>query len=98
MSLPLKIEEGVIQYFLSLRRYKLYSLTLLVNSFSFLPADCLQLSHGGTADGACCKFPFLYKGKEYRSCTTAGTDKLKKQFMWCSATTHYDRDKLWGLC
>eukprot|EP00111_Clytia_hemisphaerica_P018020 TCONS_00053338-protein len=63
-----------------------------------LDDECLHLSHGGTADGACCKFPFLYKGKEYRSCTTKGTEKFKKQFMWCSATTDYDRDKLWGLC
>ncbi|XP_066927214.1 lysyl oxidase homolog 2B-like [Clytia hemisphaerica] len=63
-----------------------------------LDDECLQLSHGGTADGACCKFPFIYKGKEYRSCTTKGTEKFKKQFQWCSVTTDYDKDKMWGLC
>ena len=53
------------------------------------------MSHGGTGDGACCKFPFVYKGKQYRHCTTDG---FKDSVLWCATTSNYDEDKLWGLC
>ena len=59
-------------------------------------ATCEQPSHGGTGGGACCKFPFVYKGKEYRHCTTAGFKN--HAVLWCATTTDYDKDKLWGHC
>ena len=57
---------------------------------------CEQMSHGGTGGGACCKFPFTYRGKEYRSCTTAGF--RDHSVLWCATTSEYDTDKLWGHC
>jgi hypothetical protein len=59
-------------------------------------ANCQQPTHGGTGGGACCKFPFTYKGKEYRHCTTAGFKN--HAVLWCATTSDYDTDKLWGHC
>ncbi|XP_065653523.1 lysyl oxidase homolog 2A-like isoform X1 [Hydra vulgaris] len=56
---------------------------------------CERMSHGGTGDGACCKFPFVYKNKQYNHCTTDG---FKENVLWCATTSNYDKDKLWGLC
>lgn len=49
----------------------------------------------GNADGARCKFPFIFKNREYYSCTTSGR---KDGLEWCSTTTNFDKDKKWGFC
>lgn len=66
--------------------------TLIVKNCQIQP--CEQMSHGGKGDGACCKFPFVYKGKQYHSCTTAGRGNQ----LWCATTSNYDKDGLWGKC
>nr|XP_056720573.1 fibronectin-like [Euleptes europaea] len=42
-----------------------------------------------------CVFPFIYKGKTYSSCTTAGASTGK---LWCSLTSNYDKDPRWTYC
>nr|XP_020668997.1 seminal plasma protein A3-like [Pogona vitticeps] len=42
-----------------------------------------------------CVFPFIYNGKSYSSCTTAGTVGGK---LWCSLTSNYDVDPRWTYC
>ncbi|XP_035668264.1 uncharacterized protein LOC118410597 isoform X2 [Branchiostoma floridae] len=46
---------------------------------------------GGSAGGAPCALPFVYKGKMYTSCTS---DHWSQP--WCSTTTHYRG--MWGRC
>ncbi len=48
---------------------------------------------GGTAQGAACAFPFVYKGRTYNSCT-----KHYHSMYWCSTTYDYAEDKKWGNC
>lgn len=55
---------------------------------------CEQMSHGGKGDGACCRFPFVYKGRQYHTCTTAGGEA----HLWCATTSNFDKDGLWGKC
>jgi len=55
---------------------------------------CEQMSHGGTSDGACCKFPFTYKNIQYHACTTNGFGTT----LWCATTNNFSKDKLWGKC
>lgn len=55
---------------------------------------CEKMSWGGVGDGACCKFPFVYKGKQYHSCTTVG----HHGYLWCATTSNYDKDGVWGRC
>ena len=47
----------------------------------------------GNADGAQCHFPFIYKGSQYFSCTTADHNSP-----WCAIVPNYDAQKAWGLC
>lgn len=49
----------------------------------------------GTADGEYCKFPFMFNGKEYTSCTNAGRSD---GFLWCSTTYNFDKDNKYGFC
>ncbi|KAJ8252540.1 hypothetical protein COCON_G00218520 [Conger conger] len=49
----------------------------------------------GNADGEFCKFPFLFLGTEYKSCTAQGRDD---GFLWCSTTYNFDEDRKYGFC
>jgi len=40
-----------------------------------------------------CVFPFIYQGKSQQGCITAG-----RALPWCSITSNYDIDGLWGYC
>ena len=48
---------------------------------------------GGNALGACCKFPFIYKGTVHWRCTDQEANKK-----WCSVTKVFDFDRKWGYC
>jgi len=53
-------------------------------------SDCLTVS------GEKCKFPFNYRGKTYRECTTVDD---KDNFFWCATTLHRSGNaKHWGHC
>jgi len=54
---------------------------------------CERMSVGGQGDGACCKFPFIYQGKQFHTCTSTG-----RKALWCATTGNYDKDGLWGYC
>ncbi|XP_072374374.1 72 kDa type IV collagenase [Scyliorhinus torazame] len=49
----------------------------------------------GNADGEFCKFPFLFNGQEYNSCTTEGRSD---GFPWCSTTYNFDEESKYGFC
>ncbi|KAG5278044.1 hypothetical protein AALO_G00094570, partial [Alosa alosa] len=49
----------------------------------------------GTVSGEPCVFPFLFKDKEYRDCTTAGRTDGK---FWCATTYNYNLDINWRYC
>ena len=53
---------------------------------------CSEETCGGTAQGVACVFPFIYKGKSYKSCTTV--DNSNK--LWCSTESVYKSK--WGNC
>uniref|UniRef100_A0A8C9R027 Fibronectin type-II domain-containing protein n=1 Tax=Scleropages formosus TaxID=113540 RepID=A0A8C9R027_SCLFO len=40
-------------------------------------------------------FPFKYNGKLYFLCTSVDS---KHERLWCSLTSGYDQDRLWGYC
>ena len=46
-----------------------------------------------TTSRYCCRFPFIYRGRRYNSCT-----RTRHNRPWCSLTPNYDRDKKWGNC
>ncbi|XP_020630154.1 uncharacterized protein LOC110067192 isoform X2 [Orbicella faveolata] len=48
---------------------------------------------GGNAQGACCKFPFIYKGAVYWRCTAQ--NEVRR---WCSVTKVFELDRRWGYC
>ena len=55
---------------------------------------CLTSTSGGTANGAVCKFPFIYQTATYYTCTTIDNNGQ----LWCATTPSYDDDELWGNC
>jgi len=40
-----------------------------------------------------CVFPFIYQGQSHSGCITSG-----RELPWCSITSNYDIDGLWGYC
>uniref|UniRef100_A0A3B3VQH8 Fibronectin type-II domain-containing protein n=1 Tax=Poecilia latipinna TaxID=48699 RepID=A0A3B3VQH8_9TELE len=42
-----------------------------------------------------CHFPFVYQGRKYHSCTSAGRTDGK---LWCATTDSYDRHDRFGFC
>ncbi|XP_020631489.1 uncharacterized protein LOC110068454 [Orbicella faveolata] len=46
-----------------------------------------------TTRNNCCVFPFIYRGRRYRSCTRANSRRA-----WCALTPNYDADKMYGWC
>ena len=65
------------------------------NKALFFLSDCKNsvATVGGNAHGACCKFPFIYKGAVYWRCTAQNA--VKK---WCSITKVFALDRRWGYC
>jgi len=49
---------------------------------------------GNPGDGRECKFPFVYNGETYTSCTCNGP----LVDYWCATTNNLDRDAQWGFC
>ena len=82
-----------------LQAYHLLTDQMLIDKFKplFL-GDCRVRSYGGNGGGACCVFPFIYKGRLYHECTEEDADKDAWGDRWCSVTGNYDRDKKRGHC
>ncbi|KAJ7373485.1 hypothetical protein OS493_011080 [Desmophyllum pertusum] len=60
---------------------------------------CSVRSYGGNGGGACCVFPFTYKGKLYHECTEEDADEDPSMSdSWCSVTASYDQDRKRGHC
>ena len=55
--------------------------------------ETCQQSRNASGFVGCCVFPFVYKRKEYRTCTQLHNDRL-----WCSNTYDFDKDQRWGNC
>ncbi|XP_077307887.1 epididymal sperm-binding protein 1-like isoform X1 [Lithobates pipiens] len=55
----------------------------------------LIYTEDGTANGAPCVFPFMYKSNWYSDCTADGSSDGR---LWCATTANYAKDKKWGYC
>uniref|UniRef100_A0A8C5EQ58 Mannose receptor, C type 2 n=1 Tax=Gouania willdenowi TaxID=441366 RepID=A0A8C5EQ58_GOUWI len=49
----------------------------------------------GNSHGHPCRFPFLYDGQWFHSCTSIGRED---GHLWCATTYDYGKDELWGFC
>ena len=71
-----------------------------MTSAEFLTSELLNSIPGTGPDGAGsdgqCWYPYLYKGVSYDKCITEG--EHAKGAEWCSMTSDFDRDGLWGKC
>lgn len=52
-------------------------------------------TYGGTGNGLMCTFPFIYNGDTISNCLDSELDGGRR---WCSVSSNYDRDALWGYC
>ena len=50
-------------------------------------------TEGGNGDNGCCQLPFFYKKELRHHCVVDGNSRP-----WCSLTTDYDSDGVWGYC
>lgn len=66
--------------------------TGLIN-MNYAPEETIIHTFGGNANGAKCKFPFIFDGDTYFNCITGYRDKP-----WCSSTANYDKLPIWGFC
>lgn len=86
---PLRLETGP---FLLLKMCTCSKRLEIIDPWSF-PA-VVKVKYGN-ADGEFCKFPFLFMGTEYNSCTSQGRDD---GFLWCSTSYNFDEDGKYGFC
>lgn len=69
--------------------------SLQYSHYSFLSVGCTDgiATTGGNANGACCHFPFIYKGLVYWKCTSRDAETN-----WCSVSKVFEIEKKWGFC
>ena len=80
---------GQFQY--SLRGCKIVAKLIFFSSFFF---SIWAASKIITNTGRRCVFPFKYRGRYYKTCTTVRS----RGRPWCATTSNYDKDKKWGYC
>ncbi|XP_072010312.1 macrophage mannose receptor 1-like isoform X1 [Engystomops pustulosus] len=72
-------------------QWKIHSTTENLCAKSYEEIFTLQ----GNSNGQPCKFPFKYINKVYVDCAKSGK---YKGIYWCSTTSDYDKDQLYGYC
>ena len=73
-----------------------YAVVIVAETFfNVCVLDCKDgvTTVGGNAQGACCMFPFIYKGVAYWTCTAQNASRK-----WCSVTKVYELERKWGYC
>ena len=65
----------------------------ILNNTCFLESLSTGRCRQRTVRGNCCVFPFVYRGRRYRSCTSRGSKRP-----WCSTVPGYKRGQPWGYC